>query len=126
MKKLILTLIAGLALAASSSAQESGALLDLLVNKKILTPQEAEDVRASLAKENSETSAGKIKLADSLTELKLYGDLRLRYQYDNRDFQVDPSPVVDGPGDRDRSPSGTQNSRWRFRLRLNAEFKLAG
>jgi len=40
-------------------AQDAGALLDLLVRKKIITDQEAEEVRADLKKEAATTSAGK-------------------------------------------------------------------
>jgi hypothetical protein len=67
------------------------------------------------------TAADKLKLTESLTELKLSGDLRLRYQYDNKDNQVDPPGAGD---DEDRSPNSNQRSRYRFRLRLNADFKL--
>src|SRR5947207_668219 len=127
MKKSVLLMSAiAMALTGVVKAQENGALLDLLVKKRIITDQEAEEVRAELTKEYAtSTSAGKLNLSSALSELKLSGDLRMRYQYDNRDSQVDPAGVVDGPGDEDRSPTGTQRSRWRFRLRLNADFKLA-
>ncbi len=120
--KRLLTAALALALSGIAHAQENGALLDLLVRKKIINAQEAEDVRAELAREYvTTTSAGKMNLSSSISELKLSGDLRLRYQYDNRDSQVDPAGV--GP-DEDRSPTGTQRSRYRFRLRLNADVKL--
>jgi hypothetical protein len=55
----------------------------------------------------------KIQLSSGVTELKLYGDLRFRYQYD----QV--HPLVDGPAnitdDRNRA---------RFRLRIGADVQL--
>ena len=112
---------------ASASAQVADPLIDVLVRKGVLTDKEADEVRAELEKEYKNTSAAKVKLSDSVQELRLYGDLRLRYQYDNKDFQEDPPEVgARGPfDDEDRSPSGTQRSRWRFRLRLNADFKLA-
>ena len=47
----------------AARAQDAGALLDLLVRKKIITDQEAEDVRAELTKQTAETSAGKLKLS---------------------------------------------------------------
>src|SRR4029078_2406421 len=62
-------------------AQDAGALLDLLVKKRLISDQEAEEVRSELVKESAETSAGKWKLSTSITELELYGDVRLRYQY---------------------------------------------
>lgn len=99
---------------ASSLAQDSSALLDALVRKKVLTSQEAEDVRADLIKDNATTNAGKLQLSNSVTSLKLYGDIRLRYQYDDKQAQV-ASPDVD-----------SQRSRERIRLRLNADFTLTG
>lgn len=110
-----------LILAQGAHAQEADALLDILVRKGVLTSQEAEEVRSEMKRDVAKTPAGKIRLSDSLTELKLYGDIRLRYQYDTKDFQADPPSIGD---DEDRSPSGNQRSRWRFRLRLNADFKL--
>ena len=66
---------------ASTRAQDAGALLDLLVRKKVITDQEAEEVRAELTKEVATTSAGKWKLSTPITELEIYGDARLRYEY---------------------------------------------
>lgn len=100
-----------------ASAQDSSALIDTLVRKKILTAQEAEDIRADLIKEN--TSAQKIKLSGAVTELSLYGDLRLRYQYSNLDPQFDPK----APTNNDLG-HGAQGSKLNFRLRLNGDFKL--
>ncbi|MEI6560618.1 MAG: putative porin [Verrucomicrobiota bacterium] len=71
-----------------ASAQDSGALLDALVRKKVLSSQEAEDVRADLIRESAASNAGKLQLSNSITSLKLSGDVRLRYQYDNKDPQV--------------------------------------
>src|ERR1700719_2215040 len=64
----------------STRAQDAGALLDLLVRKKLITDQEAEEVRAELTKESTSTAAGKWKLSTPITELELYGDARLRYE----------------------------------------------
>src|SRR5438876_11581852 len=61
-------------------AQDAGALLDLLVRKKLINDQEAEEVRAELTKEAATTSGGKWKLSTPITELEIYGDIRLRYQ----------------------------------------------
>ncbi len=74
---------------AVARAQDSGALLDALVRKKVLTSQEAEDVRADLVRENAASNAGKIQLSNSITSLQLSGDMRIRYQHDNRDPQVE-------------------------------------
>src|SRR6266853_3885756 len=64
----------------STRAQDAGALLDLLVRKKLITDQEAEGVRAELIKESTSTPAGKWKLSTPITELELFGDARLRYE----------------------------------------------
>ena len=98
----------------AASAQDSSALIDALVRKKILTPQEAEDVRADLIKENATSNAGKLQLSNSVTSLKLYGDLRLRYTYDTQEPQVSGTDHL------------SQRSRERLRLRLNADFTLTG
>src|SRR6476660_10515425 len=62
-------------------AQDAGALLDLLVKRRLISDQEAEEVRSELVKESASTAAGKWKLSAPITELELYGDARLRYEY---------------------------------------------
>jgi len=82
MKKLTLA-AAALCVALSgpaARAQDAGALLDLLVKKRLISDQEAEEVRSELVKESASTSAGKWKLSAPITELELYGDVRLRYE----------------------------------------------
>lgn len=112
MKLKTAVLAVALALTGGSTlrAQDNGALIDALVRKKILTDQEAEEIRADLVKEHAATSAGKLNISSSITELKLYGDARVRYQYENNQDQG-------GSGDADRS-------RFRYRLRLGAEVSL--
>jgi len=104
-----LTLIAA---ALPVQAQDAGALVDVLIKKGVLTDQEGEEVRADMTRDFATTSAGKINLSSSITELKLYGDFRLRYQYDDRQSQVAAPNRVD------------QRSRWRYRLRLGADAAL--
>ena len=96
---------------------DSGALLDALVRKKVLNAQEAEDIRADLIRDNATTSAGKINLSPSITSLKLYGDLRMRYQWDQKQEQFTAA-------DAKNTAHDSQRSRERFRLRLNADFQL--
>ena len=117
MKFSTLLALALLCSGAASYAQDSGALIDALVRKKVLTAQEAEDIRADLIKENAAT-IDKIKIGGSVTQLSLYGDVRLRYQYANLDTQFDPKAPCGDPG------HGAQSSRFNFRLRLNGDFKL--
>jgi hypothetical protein len=83
MKKILLLLAALNLVSISIYGQDAGALLDLLVRKKLITNQEAEEVRAELIKESTSTSAGKWKLSTPITELELYGDARFRYEIRN-------------------------------------------
>src|SRR5206468_8365855 len=101
----------------AARAQDAGALLDLLVKKKLITDQEAEEVRADLVKESAETSAGKWKLSTPITELELYGDVRLRYQYNGGETKSTGPVASPGAG-----VAGTndwqERERERYRLRL--------
>jgi len=105
-------------------AQDAGALLDLLVKKRLITDQEAEEVRAELTKQVSETSGGKWKLSTPITEIELYGDIRLRYQY-NGGQTGDNSPLgphISGIAGRD---DWQERERERYRLRIGLRGTLA-
>lgn len=86
-------------------AEDSNALLDLLVRKKLITPKEASEVQSELTKEEQvkESSAEKWKLSAPLTELELYGDARFRYEIRNGE---------NGANDT------MQRNRERYRLRI--------
>ena len=99
----------------AARAQDAGALLDLLVRKKIITDQEAEEVRADLTKEAATTSAGKWKLSTPITELELYGDTRLRYEYRSGQTEGGVSPPNDCQ----------ERKRERYRLRIGLRGVLA-
>lgn len=197
LKSKLIASVGALALASGvAQAQDSGALLDLLVKKKVISDQEAEEVRADLVKEYASTSAGKINISNSITEMKISGDIRQRFQTENRDYEIAPTvtaPIAgalpqwqgnrgpifapdtkgnfyrDTQGNFHEIPTGAkiyegsngkvyvvkpgepvpnrtskaktyarynaqptkgnnggQQDRWRFRLRLRDEFKLAG
>src|SRR5262245_293280 len=98
-----LALLGAAALAAGSAlAQDSGPLIDMLVKKGIVTDQEAEDLRADLVRAfATNTSAGKLNLGSGLTELRLSGDLRARFESRTGSLA-----------------SGDHNERDRFRYRL--------
>jgi hypothetical protein len=101
----------------AARAQDAGALLDLLVRKKIITDQEAEEVRADLTKEAATTSAGKWKLSTPITELELYGDARLRYEY--RGGETTGNGPVGEPGAGVAGKNDWQErERERYRLRI--------
>jgi polyhydroxyalkanoate synthesis regulator phasin len=88
--------------AASLFAQDSGPLIDMLVKKGIVTDQEAEQLRADLVKDfAANSSAGKLNLSSSLTELRIAGDVRVRYEYR-----------------QGQAPNGDNVDRGRFRYRL--------
>jgi hypothetical protein len=92
-------------------AQDAGALLDLLVKKRIITDQEAEEVRGELTREVSTTAAGKLKLSDPLTQLEIYGDARVRYEI-REGNSGPPNTLVTNPSD------AQQRNRTRYRMRL--------
>lgn len=96
-------------------AQDSGALLDALVQEGLIKESKAEQIRAKLAGDFAKTPAGKIKLDSSIKELKIYGDARFRYQYDEVRQQTTGS-FTDAKRDLQRE---------RIRLRIGADAKLS-
>ncbi len=107
--------------AATAAAQDSGALIDALVRKGVLKDQEAEQIRSQLSRDYAaNTPAGKLNISSSVKELKLSGDVRLRYQYDDAH---DAGTLFNGTGSTNNGAN--QRSRYRLRLRVNADYKLA-
>jgi hypothetical protein len=100
----------------AARAQDAGALLDLLVRKRVSTDQEAEEVRAELSKEVASTSAGKWKLSTPINEIELYADTRVRYEY--RGGRL-PSNDPDHPSD------WLERHRERYRVRIGLRGTLA-
>ncbi|MBV9390760.1 MAG: putative porin [Verrucomicrobia bacterium] len=110
----MLALTAGLV-----SAQDNQALLDALVRKGVLSQKEADQVMSEAAKEaTSNAPLSKVTVGDWVDELKLSGDIRLRFQYNASTPQLPPAP------NQTNYPGTFQQDRWRFRLRLNADVKL--
>lgn len=102
LKSKLLTTAAFLFGAGFALAQDSGPLIDILVRKGIVNDQEAEELRADLVKDfAANTSAGKLNLGSTLTELRIAGDIRVRYE--------------DRVGEL---PSGDHQERDRFRYRF--------
>jgi len=100
-------------MAATSFADDS-ALIDALVRKGVLKKGEAEQIRAQACKDcASDKLSGKVSLGDSVKQLNLTGDVRLRYQYSNNDTNT--AGAVE---------SGAQNSGFRLRLRINADYQV--
>ena len=60
-----------------------------------MTDKEAQQIEQEVSKEAAATAPGiesKIKLGDWIQELKLYGDIRLRGQYDAEQPQIPAAP----------------------------------
>ena len=119
-------LLLGLSLSAPRASADDAALIDALVRKGILSQKEAETIQAEVNKEASQSSEqnsnslnGVLKIGDWVNELDLYGDLRIRNYYQT--YQ----PQLPAPANSTKYDNNIQRDRWRFRLRLNADFKLA-
>src|SRR4030095_2998330 len=82
-------------------AQSADALLDKLVDKGILTPTEAKELREEADKDFTRAFQAKMGMPDWVTSLKLNGDVRGRIENFNSDNEVF----------KDRT-------RFRYRLRL--------
>lgn len=114
----LIAVLAGFLLPSMSIfAQDAGALLDLLVKKKLITDQEAEEVRAELTKQVSETSGGKWKLSAPITEIELYGDARMRYEY-RGGRTVDDNPLATPGAGVAAHNDWQERERERYRLRI--------
>jgi len=82
-----------------------------LVKKGVLKQADAQKIKAESAHSGSAGNS-KIKLNESVKELSLYGDLRLRWQHSQGTLQV---PLED---------NSFQNQSARFRLLIGGNFKL--
>jgi Putative porin len=116
----LVSFLASMNMTARAQSKGDQALLDALVRKGVLTEKEAEEISAETAKETVSTSGAKIQIGDWVQELRLGGDLRLRNQADQRTPMILTNPKL-GPVDQ-----VVPRDRWRFRLRLTADFKLKG
>jgi len=110
-----LALLGSLAIGSASVAlaQDSGPIIDKLVAKGLLTDQEGEDLRAEMLKDFGTSSAGKLNVGSALTELKISGDVRVRYE--GRAGQEGNGPTASDQSSRER---------FRDRLRLSLTGKL--
>ena len=101
--------IAGASVTAAYASEE--ALLDALVKKGVLKQADAQKIKAESAHAGSGGNS-KIKLNESVKEMAIYGDLRLRWQHNQDNTQIaDPS-------------NSNQNQSNRFRLSIGSNFKL--
>jgi len=116
----LVSVLASMNMTARAQSKGDQALLDALVRKGVLTEKEADEISAEAAKGAVTTSESKIHIGDWVQELRLGGDLRLRNQADQRTPMILSNPNA-GPVDQ-----VVPRDRWRFRLRLTADFKLQG
>jgi hypothetical protein len=119
-------LLMGLCFTASRVSADDAALIDALVRKGILNQKEADSIEkevndeaAQASQQNANPLNSVLKIGSWIKELDLYGDLRLRNYYQNNQSQLPASNSA-------RFDNQVQRDRWRFRLRLNADFKLDG
>ncbi len=98
-------------------SQDAEILLDMLQKRGVINNKDAGEVRAELAKKKEErvdvdSAASKLKLSDSVTEMKIFGEARLRY------FVNEAEAAGLDAGDHG------QRDRFRYRLRLGSDLKL--
>ena len=95
-QRLIATLaaLAGISIATHCQAQTSDALLDKLVQKGVLTQDEAQDLREESDKDFALAHAVKTGMPEWVNALRINGDWRARY--DNLQFPHDQNPQILG------------------------------
>src|SRR6187401_271803 len=91
--KVLCLLFVGLLIPVVAAAQDSGALIDVLIRKGILTNQEAEDIRAELVRENNTVPSRTMAGGKSTDRLSV--GMRMQVQGVNIDTEVDG--VTAGP-----------------------------
>ena len=79
----LVTLVATL-ISASAQTPSADALINKLVQKGILTDNEARELISETTQTN-QPPASKWKLTDSIKSIGLYGDVRFRYEYRGAD-----------------------------------------
>jgi len=90
-------------------AQDS-ALIDALVKKGVLSGKEAEDIRATEAKEYATTPTSKLAIGDYIKQIQFYGDGRLRF---------------DSYSQKNQYPGNNVNDRERYRLRFGLVYSYS-
>lgn len=94
-------------------ASEAEVLLNLFQEKGLISVQDVEKARAELARRAAAAAetppANRLKLADWIKSLELYGDARLRYEY---------------RAGKDLSGDHLERNRWRYRFRLGANLQF--
>ena len=92
------TICGALLFTATLAAQDSGALIDVLIKKGILTNQEAEDVRADLVRDSNTVPAHAFGGGKSTDRITI--GMRLQSQYANIGTEIKGNPVNPVPTDQ--------------------------
>jgi hypothetical protein len=100
-KTLALSLLSSLAFAASAHAQSADALIHKLVEKGILSQEEAATLKAESATNANKTAAERLEIAPWIQKFKFYGDFRGRFEENNSDVS-----------------NYTERDRFRYRVRV--------
>ena len=100
-------------------------LINKLEQKGILSVDEAKELRAEAAEAETNqasqfVSASKLKIADSIKSMQLFGDVRLRYEYRG----VDNSPKVALPNYGTVGSGTFDRERFRYALRVGVRGDL--
>jgi hypothetical protein len=98
-----------------SQAQSSDALIDKLVDKGILSVKEANELREESDKNFNQAFATKTGMPDWVNSLKIYGDMRARYESFFSDSDVFVPGAAGSPGTYQEFPT---RNRFRYRLRV--------
>ncbi len=118
------SLATGLALLSAASSVRAdggdvGPLVDLLVEKGVLTSQEGLNARDELLKDYKSTGGGVLFVGSPAVKgLKLYGDVRLRYEWDKRALNTGFTGAAAG----NQLNEIQERNRNRYRVRLGAEY----
>jgi len=111
----------------SGLGADDGALLNALLREGVLTQKQVDRVRQDMDNQNAvpdQGLLGKIKIPGAwVQEIDVYGDLRLRDYFVQQQQQLGAPPSSMLAKYDVHNP---QQNRFRFRLRLNMDFKLAG
>jgi hypothetical protein len=94
-------------------AQEDSVLVEALVKKGVFSKDEAQQIQGEWNQQQKSRPGSFLQLGSAADQqLRLYGDVRLRYQWDNAETQGG-------------SDSNHDKSRYRYRLRVGADYGFA-
>ncbi len=109
----------GVASQVRAEGGDAGPLVDALVKKGILDSQSGEEIRAEMLSDYTATPGGMLTFGSSAVKgLKLYGDVRLRYEWDKRALNTGFTGAQAG----NQLNEVQERNRNRYRVRLGAEY----